>query len=77
VALVLVAARYLSRQARRDHPSFLSRGFAATGVGEEFVGDDHTPHYHRATDTWERVDFDYLARTTRLALAVLADRVVD
>ena len=48
-----------------------------TGVGEEFVGDDHTPHYHRATDTWERVDFDYLARTTRLALAVLADRVVD
>ena len=24
-----------------------------------------------------RVDFDYLARTTRLALAVLADRAVD
>jgi hypothetical protein len=65
------------RFASSDHQSFLSRGFAATGVGEEFVGDDHTPHYHRATDTWARVDFDYLARTTRLALAVLADRAVD
>jgi len=60
-----------------DHQSFLSRALPAVGVGEEFVGDDHTPHYHRATDTYDRVDFGYLARMTRLAFDVLADRAVD
>lgn len=60
-----------------DHQSFLARGLSAVGVGEEFVGNDHTPHYHRATDTYDRVDFAYLAQVTRLALAVLADRAVD
>jgi hypothetical protein len=65
------------RFASSDHQSFLTRGFPATGVGEEFVGDDHTPHYHRATDTYAQVDFTYLARMTRLALDVLADRAVD
>lgn len=63
--------------ASSDHQSFLRRGFAAVGVGEEFVGNDHTPHYHRATDTYDRIDFAYLARVTRLALDVLADRAVD
>ena len=65
------------RFASSDHQSFLTRGFVATGVGEEFVGNDHTPHYHRVTDTFDRVDFGYLARMTRLALDVLEDRVVD
>jgi hypothetical protein len=60
-----------------DHQSFLTRGLVATGVGEEFVGDDHTPHYHRATDTYANVDFAYLTRMTRLAMDVLADRAVD
>jgi hypothetical protein len=60
-----------------DHQSFLTRSLPAVGVGEEFVGNDHTPHYHRATDTYDRVDFGYLARMTRLALDVLADRAVD
>lgn len=63
--------------ASSDHQSFLRRGFAAVGVGEEFVGGDHTPHYHRATDTFDRIDFAYLGRVTRLALDVLADRAVD
>ena len=63
--------------ASSDHQSFLRRGFVAVGVGEEFVGGDHTPHYHRATDTFDRIDFAYLGRITRLALDVLADRVVD
>ncbi|MFO0625956.1 MAG: M28 family peptidase [Polyangiales bacterium] len=65
------------RFASSDHQSFLTRGFVATGVGEEFVGNDHTPHYHRVTDTYDRVDFGYLARMTRLALDVLEDRAVD
>ncbi len=65
------------RFASSDHQSFLRRGFTAVGVGEEFVGGDHTPHYHRATDTFDRIDFVYLARVTRLVLAVLSDRVTD
>lgn len=53
-----------------DHQAFLDEGFAAVGVGEEFVADDHTPHYHEPTDTFDRVDFGYLGDATRLALAV-------
>ena len=58
-----------------DHQAFLDAGFPATGVGEEFVAMDHTPHYHKATDTFENVSFDHLARVTRLAFVVLEDEV--
>ena len=54
-----------------DHQAFLDRGIPATGVGEEFVANDHTPHYHKVSDTFENVSFDHLARVTHLALAVL------
>jgi len=54
-----------------DHQAFLDAGIAATGVGEEFVAMDHTPHYHKATDTFDNVSFDHLARVTHLALTVL------
>lgn len=54
-----------------DHQAFLDRGFPATGVGEEFVAEDHTPHYHQASDTYDQVSFEHLARVTHLALAVL------
>jgi hypothetical protein len=54
-----------------DHQAFLDVGIAATGVGEEFVANDHTPNYHKATDTFENVSFDHLARVTHLALTVL------
>jgi hypothetical protein len=57
--------------AHSDHQSFLAAGFPAVGVGEEFVGGDHTPHYHQATDTVENVSFAHLAVVTHLALAVL------
>jgi len=32
---------------------------------------DHTPHYHKATDTCAMVSFAHLATVTHLALAVL------
>jgi len=57
--------------ASSDHQAFLDAGIPATGVGEEFVGNDHTPNYHKATDTYENVSFDHLARVTHLALIVL------
>jgi hypothetical protein len=58
-----------------DHQSFINAGIAATGVGEEFVGGDHTPNYHKATDTFANVQFDYLSRVTHLAWAVLETEV--
>jgi hypothetical protein len=56
---------------RSDHQAFLDRGMPAVGVGEEFAGGDHTPHYHQATDTYDRVSFEHLATVTHLALSVL------
>ena len=54
-----------------DHQAFLEAGIAATGVSEEFAGGDHTPNYHKSTDTYENVQFDHLERVTHLAFAVL------
>ena len=54
-----------------DHQAFVERGFTAVGVSEEYVGGDHTPHYHRSTDTYDKVDFAHLGRVTRLALEVV------
>ena len=58
-----------------DHQAFLDVGLPATGVGEEFVANDHTPHYHLATDVFENVSFAHLARVTHLALTVLEAEV--
>lgn len=54
-----------------DHQAFLDAGYTAVGIGEEFVANDHTPHYHKATDTFAQVSFAHLAVVTHLALAVL------
>jgi Zn-dependent M28 family amino/carboxypeptidase len=54
-----------------DHASFRRRGFHAVGLTEEYVNDDTTPHYHRPTDTYQTVDFAYLAAMTRLVADAL------
>ena len=54
-----------------DHQSFLDRGLKTTGVSEEFVGGDYTMNYHKSTDTYENINFDYLARVTHLAFKVI------
>jgi hypothetical protein len=58
-----------------DHQPFLDRAFVAVGVSEEFVGGDHTPHYHLASDTFDKIDFPYLASITRLAWTVIAGQI--
>ncbi len=60
---------------RSDHQAFLDVGLPAVGIGEEFVANDHTPHYHLATDTYDRVSFAHLAVVTHLAMAVLDSSV--
>ncbi|MGE0404308.1 MAG: M28 family metallopeptidase [Kofleriaceae bacterium] len=54
-----------------DHKAFLDQGFPAVGIGEEFVGGDHTPHYHKATDSVANIQFAHLTTVTRLAFSVL------
>jgi hypothetical protein len=56
-----------------DHVAWREAGFASVGLCEEWAGGDTTPYYHRKTDTWDTVDFDYLASTTKLFTAVVHD----
>ena len=41
------------------------------GVTEEYRNKDTTPHIHRATDTFDTIDFEYLASTTKLVGEVI------
>ena len=54
-----------------DYLSFERHGIPITGLYE--AGKDY-PHYHRDTDTWDRVDIAYVASMTRLALATVLDQ---
>ncbi len=60
-----------------DHASYLDRGYPTVGASEEFVSGDASPHYHRVTDTYDKIDFAYLTRMTRLGLAVISDRATE
>lgn len=54
-----------------DHTAFREIGFNAIGVTEEYRNNDTTPHYHKTTDTYQTIDFRYLASTTRLVFNVM------
>ncbi len=56
-----------------DHVAFREEGFVAVGLCEEWVGGDTTPHYHRRSDAFTTLNFDYLTNVTRLITAVTAD----
>ncbi|MEB3330073.1 MAG: M28 family metallopeptidase [Candidatus Sericytochromatia bacterium] len=58
-----------------DHVAFRAQGFPSVGLCEEWVGGDTTPHYHRKTDTLATLDLAFLASTTRLLAAVVADQL--
>ncbi len=54
-----------------DHTAFREVGFNAIGVTEEYRNNDTTPHYHKDTDTYETIDFAYLASSTQLVFNVM------
>jgi hypothetical protein len=56
-----------------DHVAWRKEGFACVGLCEEWAGGDTTPYYHKKTDTWDSIDFDYLASTTKFFTAVVHD----
>jgi len=55
-----------------DHVSFRAYGFAAIGLTEEFVNGDTTPHYHLSSDTYDTVNFEFLASSCVLANTAFA-----
>ena len=57
---------HTTTEAGSDHTAFRRLGFKAVGVTEEYRNKDTTPYYHKATDTYATVDFDYVASTTSL-----------
>ena len=55
---------HISTVTSTDHRSFRNVGFNAIGLTEEYVNKDTTPHYHKSTDTYETVNFEYLETIT-------------
>ena len=55
-----------------DQWSFLSRGYPAILIIQDYAGGDYNPHYHTAGDTLSGLDLDYYAEATRAAVATLA-----
>jgi acetylornithine deacetylase/succinyl-diaminopimelate desuccinylase-like protein len=62
-------------EAGSDHSSFRKLGMKAVGITEEYRNKDTTPFIHRPGDTYETMNFDYLASTTRLLVAVMKNLV--
>ncbi len=53
-----------------DYMPFERLGYTITGLYE---GEYRYPHYHKSTDTPDKVDFGYVADMARLSLALLLD----
>jgi len=56
-----------------DHVAFHNEGFHSLNLSEEYTSHDSTPHYHRSTDTYNTINFDFLVTGTQLLVAVVGD----
>lgn len=68
-----VAPSYIQGIAWSDHASFQERGFPALMITDTAVF--RYPHYHKATDTPDKVDYEKLARITKGVERVVRDLV--
>jgi Zn-dependent M28 family amino/carboxypeptidase len=62
---------HVTTETGSDHSAFRRMGMPAVGLTEEYRNGDTTPHIHRPSDTWDTVDYEYLARATRLVQAAM------
>jgi acetylornithine deacetylase/succinyl-diaminopimelate desuccinylase-like protein len=58
-----------------DHQAFREKGMPAIGLTEEYVGNDTSPHRHKATDTANTVNQSYLQLGTQLVARVVLDEL--
>ncbi len=62
---------HVTEERGSDHSAFRALGMSAVGLTEEYRNGDTTPHIHRPTDSWDTVDFEYLATVTGLVQAAI------
>jgi acetylornithine deacetylase/succinyl-diaminopimelate desuccinylase-like protein len=64
----------VTKTSSTDHSSFRPT-FLAVGLTEEYASmqKDTTPHYHKASDTFDTVNFEYLLSSTVVMNQVVAD----
>ncbi|MBQ4818999.1 M28 family peptidase [Aquimarina sp. MMG016] len=62
---------YVTEVNSTDHQAFREVGFKAIGITEEYEHNDTTPFYHSHKDTYETINFEYLASSTELVYNVL------
>lgn len=56
-----------------DHVSFSNAGYDSLMLIEEYTTRDMTPHYHRKSDQYKTINFEYLTRGTKLLIAAVSD----
>lgn len=56
-----------------DHVAFHNEGFTSLCLSEEWTNGDSTPYYHQKGDTYETINFDFLAAGTQLVVAAVGD----
>lgn len=62
-----------TRTGSSDHVSFERQGFDSLCMSEEWTSRDTTPHYHRRSDKYKTINFDFLASGTKLLVAAVGD----
>ena len=66
---------YTTQTTETDHREFRNAGYNAVGIAGEHKNGDSSPHHHLPTDTFETVDFEYLAFVTFLVYQVIAELI--
>ena len=54
-----------------DHSAFRNLDYKAVGITEEFRNGDTSPHFHRPTDKYDTINFDYMESTTMIIIRVM------
>ncbi len=68
---------YSTKVSSSDHKSFIDQGFDALGISEEYVKGDTTPYYHSPEDTYNTVNFKFLATSTHFIFQVFKTLMYD
>ncbi len=58
-----------------DHQSFIDLGFNTLGITEEYAKRDTTPYIHTNMDTYDTVNFEYLASSTEFIFQIFKSLV--
>jgi hypothetical protein len=64
---------YKTETTGSDHREFREAGFQAVGISEEYKNGDGNPHHHMSSDTFEKIDYQFLVFTTYLVFKVVED----